>query len=55
MPFSNDFVAMTLLLRLHCNGLRFYPSPMFINKALILLDDGLYRKISASRQGLLSQ
>ena len=38
-----------------CFRFHFSRSPMFTNKATILLDDGLYRKISALPQVLLNQ
>ena len=52
----NGCVAiMTLLQGLRYNSFCLSWSAMFTNKATIFLDDGLYRKISALYQGLLSQ
>ena len=40
---------------LRCNGFHFSRSPIFTNKATMLLDDRIYQKISVRRKGRLSQ
>ena len=51
----NGFVGIASFQRLCSNCFRLSCSSMFTNKATISLDDRLYWKISARRQGLLSQ
>ena len=51
----NGFFEMALFQRPHSNGFLSSRLTMFANQGPIFLEDGLYQKISARHQGLLSQ
>ena len=52
---TKNGVTLQWLRNLCCDGFRFFCLLMFTNKVIINVDDGIYRKTSSRRQGLLSQ
>ena len=52
---TKNGVTLQWLRNLCCGGFRFFCLLMFTNKVIINVDDGIYRKTSSRRQGLLSQ
>ena len=52
---TKNGVTLQWLRNLCYDGFRFFFLLMFTNKVIINVDDGIYRKTSSRRQGLLSQ